>query len=59
MHQIHVVAVSPYRQAFRTDDVDISATTDGFAVGWARADEYLRYTVNVEATGKGLKLDNP
>ncbi|MBX9853231.1 MAG: PQQ-dependent sugar dehydrogenase [Cytophagaceae bacterium] len=36
--------------AFRTDNVDLEATTDaggGYNVGWAGADEWLEYSVNV------------
>ena len=37
---------------YRTTDVDIEATpNDGFAVGWALAGEWLRYTVNVATAG--------
>lgn len=36
-------------QAFRTGEgVDIGAVNGGFGVGWTRAGEYLRYTVDVE-----------
>ena len=36
--------------AYRSTDVDIEATpTGGYAVGWAFAGEWLRYTVNVTA----------
>ena len=40
--------------AYRTDDVDIQATTDsggGYDVGWVKATEWLGYTVNVPAAG--------
>lgn len=40
--------------AYRTDNVDISSTTDGGAdynVGWVDAGEWLEYTVDVAATG--------
>jgi endonuclease/exonuclease/phosphatase family metal-dependent hydrolase len=38
--------------AYRATDVDIEATaTGGFAVGWATAGEWLRYTVNVTTAG--------
>jgi chitinase len=40
--------------AFRTDDVDIEATTDaggGYNVGWIQAGEWLEYTVNVTTAG--------
>lgn len=38
-------------------DVDISAIGDvGFNVGWLRAGEYMRYTVDVEIDGKGCAL---
>jgi peptidoglycan/xylan/chitin deacetylase (PgdA/CDA1 family)/endo-1,4-beta-D-glucanase Y len=39
---------------FRTDDVDIQATTDaggGYNIGWAAAGEWLEYSVNVGSTG--------
>jgi hypothetical protein len=39
---------------YRTDDVDIQATTDtggGYNVGWVSATEWLKYTVNVQASG--------
>lgn len=45
--------------AFRTDGVDIEATTDGGAgyhVGWTQAGEWLEYTVNVTTPGT-YKLD--
>jgi carbohydrate binding protein with CBM6 domain/phospholipase D-like protein len=38
---------------YRTDDVDIQATTDagaGFNVGWTKASEWLKYTVAVGTT---------
>ena len=40
--------------AYRTDNVDIEASTDaggGFNVGWMDAAEWLKYTVSVGATG--------
>src|SRR5262249_1883469 len=40
-----------------TEDVDIQATTDtggGYNVGWTKAGEWLKYTVNVAATGRYL-----
>ena len=40
--------------AFRPNDVDIEVTTDtggGFDVGWTAAGEWLKYTVNVQASG--------
>jgi chitinase len=40
--------------AFRTEDVDIEATTDtgtGYNVGWIQAGEWLEYTVNVTTAG--------
>jgi hypothetical protein len=40
--------------AFRTDNVDLEATTDaggGFNVGWIQAGEWLEYTVNVTTAG--------
>ncbi|HLP40574.1 MAG TPA: S8 family serine peptidase, partial [Fibrobacteria bacterium] len=40
--------------AYRTDDVDIEATTDmggGFDVGWTQAGEWLAYDVNVVQAG--------
>jgi phosphatidylserine/phosphatidylglycerophosphate/cardiolipin synthase-like enzyme len=40
--------------AYRTTDVDIQATTDaggGFNVGWTRAGEWLKYTVDIATTG--------
>lgn len=40
---------------FRTDDVDIEASTDvggGYNIGWTVAGEWLEYSVNVSATGK-------
>jgi len=39
---------------FRTDNVDIEATTDtgtGYNVGWIQAGEWLEYTVNVTTAG--------
>jgi hypothetical protein len=39
---------------YRTDDVDIEATTDaggGYNVGWTQAGEWLAYDVNVAQTG--------
>ncbi len=41
--------------AFRTDDVDVEATTDagaGHNIGWTAAGEWMEYTVNVTAAGK-------
>ena len=41
--------------AYRSTGVDIQATVDaggGFNVGWAKAGEWLEYTVTVQATGK-------
>jgi len=38
--------------AYRSTDVDIGPTSSGgYAVGWISAGEWLRYTVNVAATG--------
>jgi hypothetical protein len=40
--------------AYRATDVDIQPTTDtggGYNVGWTKAGEWLKYTVNVAATG--------
>jgi carbohydrate binding protein with CBM6 domain/phospholipase D-like protein len=40
--------------AYRSTDVDIQPTTDAdgaFNVGWTKAGEWLKYTVNVAATG--------
>lgn len=40
--------------AFRSDNVDIEATTDtgtGYNVGWIQAGEWLEYTVNVQTAG--------
>ncbi len=40
--------------AYRTDDVDIEATTDtgaGYNVGWIATGEWLKYTVNVQTSG--------
>jgi hypothetical protein len=40
--------------AYRTDDVDIQATTDaggGYNVGWTQAGEWLAYDVSVAQTG--------
>jgi chitinase len=40
--------------AFRTDNVDLEATTDtgtGYNVGWIQAGEWLEYTVNVTTAG--------
>jgi hypothetical protein len=40
--------------AYRTDGVDIEATTDaggGYDVGWTEPGEWLNYTVNVATTG--------
>ncbi|CAN0125224.1 unnamed protein product, partial [Laminaria digitata] len=37
---------------FRSDEaVDIGGTTDNYSVGWIRAGEYLKFTVNVTTTG--------
>lgn len=38
---------------YRTDDVDIKASTDtggGYAIGWFKATEWLKYTIQVDAT---------
>jgi hypothetical protein len=40
--------------AYRATDVDLQATSDaggGYNVGWVRAGEWLRYSVNVATTG--------
>lgn len=40
--------------SFRTDNVDIQATTDvggGYNIGWVSAGEWLEYTVNVTTSG--------
>ena len=37
--------------AFRTGDVDIEATADGYDVGWVAAGEWLRYSVNITSAG--------
>lgn len=40
--------------AYRTNNVDIEATRDtggGYDVGWTKATEWLKYTVNVAASG--------
>ena len=45
--------------AYRNTGVDLQATTDtggGFIVGWAKAGEWLEYTVNVQTSGY-YKLD--
>lgn len=43
---------SPYIQAFRTEEaVDIVEDGSGYTVGWNRANEYMRYTVEVEYAG--------
>jgi len=46
--------------AYRTDAVDIEGTADvggGYNVGWTNPGEWLKYTVNVNSTGKyDLKL---
>ncbi|MCR6639100.1 MAG: Ig-like domain-containing protein [Sporocytophaga sp.] len=42
-------------EAFRTDDVDIEASTDvgeGYNIGWTVEGEWLEYTVNVSETGQ-------
>jgi endo-1,4-beta-D-glucanase Y len=39
----------------RTDDVDVETTADaggGYDIGWTAAGEWLKYAVNVSATGK-------
>ena len=39
---------------YRTSDIDITTTTDvggGFYIGWTRAGEWMKYTVNVTAAG--------
>lgn len=41
-----------YTQAFRTEEaVDIVEDGSGYTVGWNRAGEYMRYTVEVEYAG--------
>jgi hypothetical protein len=42
--------------AYRTDAVDIEATTGGYNIGWVAANEWLEYTVNVTAAGN-YKID--
>ncbi len=42
-------------EAFRTDDVDIEASTDvggGYNIGWTVEGEWLEYSVDVSETGK-------
>lgn len=47
------VLVSICIQAFRTEEgVDIAEDGSGYTVGWNRAGEYMRYTVEVDYTGK-------
>jgi chitinase len=41
--------------AYRTDDVDVQATTDtggGYNIGWVQAGEWVEYTVNVTTASK-------
>jgi endonuclease/exonuclease/phosphatase family metal-dependent hydrolase len=40
---------------YRSTDVDIEATSNGYAVGWAYAGEWLRYSVDV-ASGANYRL---
>lgn len=40
-------------QAFRADEgVDIAEDGSGYTVGWNRAGEYMRYTVEVDEAGE-------
>lgn len=42
-------------QEFRPDEgVDIAQDGSGYTVGWNRAGEYMRYTVDVDEAGKPL-----
>ena len=36
---------------YRTDGVDLVSTTDGYAVGYTEAGEWLEYTVNITTSG--------
>ena len=50
----HDIDVANQNGVYRTDGVDIEATTDvggGYDVGWTAAGEWLKYTVNVTASG--------
>lgn len=50
----HDLSAGNSGSAFRTDNVDIEATTDtggGNNVGWVQAGEWLEYTVNVTSAG--------
>ena len=50
----HDIDVANQGGVYRTDGVDIEATTDvggGYDVGWTAAGEWLKYTVNVTASG--------
>jgi hypothetical protein len=50
----HDLSAGNSGNAFRTEGVDIEATTDtgtGYNVGWIQAGEWLEYTVNVTTAG--------
>jgi hypothetical protein len=50
----HDLSAGNSGNAFRTDNVDLEASTDtgtGYNVGWVQAGEWLEYTVNVTTAG--------
>ena len=53
--RITTLAPGNYGGQYRSDDVDIEATTDtggGYSVGWTEQGEWLSYTVNVAETAR-------
>ena len=61
----NVTAVNGSANSYRSDGVDLEATTDtggGYDLGWTAAGQWFRYTVNVATAGTytvGLRLAAP
>ena len=61
----NVTSVNGSGNAYRTDGVDLEATTDtggGYDLGWTAAGQWFKYTVNVATAGTytvGLRLASP
>src|SRR6202041_1447827 len=61
----NVTAVNGSANSYRSDGVDLEATTDtggGYDVGWTAAGQWFKYTVNVATAGTytvGLRLAAP
>jgi uncharacterized protein involved in high-affinity Fe2+ transport len=61
----NVTSVNGTANAYRSDGVDLEATTDtggGYDLGWTAATQWFKYTVNVATAGTytvGLRLASP